>query len=87
MARTINGLRWEKQRDRSWYAFAGQHVFGMVGQREDGSCYWNATSLINPRWIGKGTDLQAKSVATGRRAINRLWSRFLDQCALRPDKG
>lgn len=77
-------LRWEKQRAGVWHAYSGQIVVGMIGKRDDGSCWFDVTGAVNLRGVAKPRNLRMKSIRSARRAVNTAWSRWLEVTCLQP---
>lgn len=74
-------LRWEKQENgRSWWAYSGELVIGMVGYRLDGSVYYKQTE-IRLKYIGKSSG-DVATISSGKRAIERGWRQWLTAAGL-----
>jgi hypothetical protein len=77
-------LRWEKQGGgESEFGYSGDILVGMVVKRIDGGVGWNATCAVRLKWTAK-TNGTVKSFATGRRAVERGWNRWLERANLQP---
>jgi len=76
-------LRWEEQRDgRSWYAYSGELVVGMVVLRDHGEAWvYDASNAVNMRWTAKGYG-EVKSAAAAKRAVERAWAAWLGRASL-----
>lgn len=75
-------LRWEKQPSGGWFAYSGEIIVGMVVECSDGKIGWSATSAVHMKWTAKG-DGVVKTVAWGKRAVERAWAKWLERAALR----
>lgn len=85
-------LRWIEDRvpgvPRSrplWRAYLGDLYFAHVGQREDGSIYWDATNAVvsrRGRRLAIGDDRGPKTIAAARRAVNGVWRRWADRAGI-----
>ena len=78
-------LRWEKQKGDAWVAYSGKLVIGMVVNRLDGTIGYTVNG-VPMKWIGKGYG-DVKSIASGKRAVERAWRQWLEAADLVPPKG
>jgi hypothetical protein len=74
-------LRWEKQPNGGWFAFSGEIIVGLVVERFDHQIGWDATSAVQMKWTAKGRGV-VKTVASGKRAVERAWSAWLSRAGL-----
>jgi hypothetical protein len=77
-------LRWEKQRDGTWFAYSGRLTIGMVVDRMDGTIGYTVTG-IHVKWIAKGYG-DVSSIASGKRAVDRAWRQWLEAAGFVPPK-
>lgn len=81
-----NGLRWERDPDRSAgyaTAWAGQLIVGSIGRRADGSC-WYSVTLVRLGRPYRAQNLDVASLAAARRGVQRYWNSFLEFAELAP---
>lgn len=78
-------LRWEKRGMPSsgimWIAYCGDLQAGSVGMREDGTGYY-AVDSIDTRHIARNRNLDIRSVAAGKKAVERAWQRWIEAAGL-----
>lgn len=76
-------LEWTEERPGSWFAMSNRSDVGMVIARDDGSVVYKLTA-VHWRGITKGSG-EVKTLAAGKRAIERAWAAWLDAYGLRPN--
>ncbi|WP_156771443.1 hypothetical protein [Labrys sp. WJW] len=74
------GLRW-KQQDDIWFAYQGELVVGIAGQRDDGTFYYDANRAVHMRRVTAG-DGEADSLGAAKLAVERVWQQWLDAADL-----
>lgn len=76
-------LRWSIDRDGDTVAaYTGSIRVGTVIARTDGSVVWQIDA-VSMRWIAKGFG-ETTSIAAGKRALARAWSKWLVRSGLEP---
>lgn len=81
-------LRWEEKQNlggRSWWAYSGELVIGMVGVRDDGTVWYSATNAVFMKYVTKGSG-EVASVPSAKRAVRRAWSVWMDRAGLEPKR-
>lgn len=77
-------LRWQKRETHGngqcWEAYCGNLRIAMVGDRNDGSC-WYTVDAISVRWIAKGAG-DVSSIAAAKRAVENAWQKWLSRAGL-----
>lgn len=77
-------LRWEKQKDTSsFYAYSGELVVGMVGYRDDGTVWYDATNAVHMKGTAK-TNGEVQTIPKAREMVERAWGKWLARAALIP---
>lgn len=76
-------LRWEKDiRATGWTAYSNELHVGYVTTRLDGTKAYTVTG-VHMKYIGKGYG-DVKSIASGKRAVERAWQQWLTHAGLTP---
>jgi len=75
-------LRWEEQKEGSWFAYSGDILAGMVVTQYDGNIHWKIDA-VHMKWTAKGYG-DAPSIMAAKRALARAWAIWLQRAGLAP---
>jgi hypothetical protein len=65
-----------------FHGYSGDIAVGTVLRRSiDGIIVWTAHDAVHMKWTAKANG-QAKSFDTGKRAVERAWTRWLERACL-----
>lgn len=64
-------LKWQKFADHTWVAKLGDVTIAMIGERLDGSCFYQVDG-IRTKWITKGYG-DVGSIAQAKLSVERAW--------------
>ena len=82
----MHTLRWEAQRNGSWFGYSGELMVAMVVKLQSDSdaegWRWQVDGARNP--VGWSNAGHRKTAESGRLAAARYWKRWLDHAQLVP---